>query len=320
MFYPQVKPHISPSALQAWHNNRSTFVRSYFIGIKSPETSAMKGGTMVHKLIEMGLYPAKKFFDRNEHEIVIPLKDGINVLGKPDSYGTHQAGNGVIEVVDYKTGKEDTWSNEKVALDLKCKATAWLVLMQHRAEGYTPTAVTHYVEYIPTEWNAEAHEVQPCADKESVLYQATFTAEELDAFTELISKTVDEVNEEYPNFVNSTDAFVNMEDVLALADIESTIKNLEADAEIIKERLKGQLEMGDRKSFESPMGTVYFVDKKVYEYPSDLTGKTEDGVEVTTEFAEKVSTAIKVAKKNYEMGAEPKTISRSVAFRLKKQK
>lgn len=318
MFYPQLKPHISPSALQAWHNNRSTFVRSYFMGIKSPETSAMKFGTTLHKLIEMGMYPAKTVFSRNEHELVVDLKDGILALGKPDSYDVLPVG-GCVSVVDYKTGKEDTWSNGKIALDLKCKMTAWLVLKQARKEGYQPTAVIHYVEYIPTEWDTEGRELRPCADKESVLYEATFSAEELDAFTDLIIKTVDEVNEEYPLFANSTDAFVNMEDVLTLADIESQIKELEADADVIRERLKGQFEIGGIKTFSSPVGTVYITEKKSYEYPEDLVGKTEDGREVTAREVELVTTAMKVAKKNFEMANEPKSIGRSLAFRAKKK-
>lgn len=320
MFYPQLKPHISPSALQAWHNSRSMFIRSYFMGEKTPETSSMKGGTMVHKLIEMGLYPAKKVFERNENELVIALKDGINVLGKPDSFSVYPLPhNGSVEVVDYKTGKEDGWSNEKVATDLKVITTAWLVLQQARIEGYSPTCVNHYLEYIPTEWDEVVREIRPVADKESVLYSAVFTAEYLDEFTNFIKKTVDEINEEYPNFVNSTDEFVNMQDVLELADIETQAKELEARADIIKERLKGQLEMGNRKNFESPVGTVYITEKKTYEYPEDLVGKTELGEEITLFRAEEVATAIKVAKKNYEMINEPSSVSRSVAFRLKKK-
>lgn len=320
-FYPQLKVYISPSALQAWHNSRSMFIRSYFMGEKTPETSSMRGGTMVHKLIEMGLYPAKKVFERNEKELVIELKDGINVLGKPDSFSVYPLPhNGSIELVDYKTGKEDGWSNEKVATDLKVITTAWLVLQQARAEGYSPLCVTHYLEYIPTEWDEVTREIRPVADAESVLYSAVFTVEYLDGFTDFIKKTVDEINEEYPNFVNSTDEFVSMEDVLELADIETQAKELEARADIIKERLKGQLEMGNRKNFESAMGAVYITEKKTYEYPADLTGKTESGETITLQDLEEATVAIKVAKKNYEMINEPKTVSRSVAFRLKKQK
>lgn len=319
MFYPQIKKHLSPSAFQAWHNNRSLFIRSYFMGEKSPETSSMKAGTAIHSLIENGLYPAQKRFDRNEHEVVIEVKDGVLALGKPDSYGTH-AINGVIELVDYKTGKEDLWTNEKVAIDLKCKMTAWLVLMQHRKEGYTPTAVKHYLEYIPTFWNEEAHEIQPVPDVSSTVYEATYTAEELDEFTKVIEATIDEVNAEYPAFMASTDEFVNRDDVLELADINSQIVELEAKADIIKERLGEQLKMGNRKNFESVVGTVYITEKKTYEYPEDLLCKTEGGEEFTLADFETYSVGAKVAKKNYELSNEPKTVSQTVAFRAKKKK
>jgi hypothetical protein len=40
-------------------NQRSAFVRSYFEGEKTPETASMRTGTKVHRMIEMGLIPAK---------------------------------------------------------------------------------------------------------------------------------------------------------------------------------------------------------------------------------------------------------------------
>jgi len=107
--------------------------------------------------------------------------------------------------------------------------------------------------------------------------------------------------------------------VLELANINSQIVELEAKADIIKERLGEQLKMGNRKNFESVVGTVYITEKKTYEYPDTLIGKTEDGAEVTLARFKEEETAIKVAKKNYELTNEPKTVSRTVAFRAKKK-
>ncbi len=81
MFYPDKKEHMSPSALDSWFNGRGNFIKSYFEGIKSPETAAMTAGKKVHALIEGGMIAAQKVYDVHEQKISIEIKTGYRFMG-----------------------------------------------------------------------------------------------------------------------------------------------------------------------------------------------------------------------------------------------
>lgn len=316
-FYPDVKAHMSPSALDAWFNNRSMFMRSYFAGEKSPTTAAMKGGTRIHALIEGGMYAAQKVFSASEKEIYIDISKDRRFLGIPDGYEevTFEPGKGFplqVEFVDYKTGKENAWK-EKLPSDLKMKATAWLVW---KING-EPERVLGHIEYIPTEWDSVAKEVIPKIDATSELISYTYHAEDLRSFTQVILKAMDEVNEAYEKWLTSTDEFVSQDDMLAYVDLKKKKDEIEGKMKEIAERITDQLDFGGKTTISSPLGTFYITERETYKYPPTI--KIDFGEHVLTlADAEEIEMAAKAAKKRYETENEPEAISRSMGFRAAK--
>lgn len=312
-FYHDIKAHMSPSAFANWHNARSQFVRSYFLGEKSPETSSMKGGKQIHALIEAGLLPAKHVYVNNEKELTQFAEfEGhtFKVLGIPDSFGTVEDGS--VMFVDYKSGKENTWDSAKLAGDLKMKLTAWLVW---NTVG-CPPFVRGYIEYIPTQWNKETKEIEPTGEESQEVAAFTYTGEELGAFTAVIVDTMLQVNEAYKIWLESTDEFVNQDDVARYAEIEQEIKDREAEQEIIAERLTDQLGMGKKETLATPFGSFFFKITKKYVYPKDL--RLEDGMLLET--AEEIATRVSAAKKKFETENDPTNVSKSLVFRANKKK
>ncbi len=306
-FYPDIKPHISPSAFQAWHRQRSSFIKSYFKGEKIPENSAMRAGTKIHALIEGGFLPADNRFENNESEMVVQLSNGVEMLGIPDSYGKH---DGTINFVDYKTGKENKWSAEMLASDLKMLATAWLVW---HVTGRLDEGVVGILEWIGTEWNGE--ELVPI-DEPHASYSYHYTKEALEKAEKSILKTTKEVNEEYKNFGKSTEEHIDRADTEDYAKLEEQKKEIEIKQDAIKERILDQMVMGSVKSFKTELGTFSVTVRKSYKYPDKLEAE-HDGKKYTLEGVTKISAAMSAAKKNYELENEPDSTSKSIGFRAK---
>jgi len=311
MFYPDIKPHISPSAFAQWHRQRSAFIRSYFKGEKTPETAAMRDGKKVHALIEGGLLDATHRFEHHEQELVIELPNQVKVLGYPDSYST--AKDGVASFVDYKTGEENHWTREELASDLKMLCTAWLVW---KTTG-EPALVNGYIEWIPMEWDGK--ERVPVEDGEHKIFDVVYSSESLMDFEKTLIRTIDEINAEYPKFLESTDGFISPEDCAEYAQLELQKKEIEEKQKAIKERLQEQMQFGGVNTYQSDFGTFYITEKKTYEYPTTLRVDYKD-MGLVLEDAEAISAAASAAKKNYELEAEPKSVTKSVGFRAKKEK
>ena len=312
MFYPDQKPHISPSALDNWINSRSNFVRSYFEGEKSPETSAMKAGTKIHRLIEAGLIPAKHVFDIGEDEVNVVIKDGIKVMGKPDSM-TQKPKDGIAYFVDYKSGKANDWK-EKLPKDVKMRTTAWLVWNANQK----PEKVIGYIEYIATTWDPVAKEVVPIEGIPTESIEQVYTAKELEDFTQVILKAIDDVNDFYETWKNSTSEFISDEDCREYVDLENQIAELTAKQDAIKEKIMGQMDFGYKVNYKTPFGTFYITERKTYEYPEAMRINYLD-YGLTLADADEIAGAVKVAKKNYELIAEPKSTSRSLGYRKAKE-
>lgn len=310
-FYPEVKPHISPSALMSWHNQRSNFIRSYFKNEKTPETSAMKAGTKIHALIEAGFIEAKNVFSVNEDTLTYNITEDILVLGKPDSYEFNSE-NGYAEFVDYKTGKNDGWTNEKLAVDLKMRTTAYLVWKKTNE----PESVKGYLEWIGTEWNGS--EIVPSG--EGAVYEYTYSADELKNFESVILKTIDEVNAEYLKFLSVGETVLDNEDIEEYVRLENQKAEIEEKQNAIKERVADILTIAGQKSAETPFGTFYFTDRKKYEYPDDLEFETKSGEVVSLAYAKEVALGAGVAKKMFEAENDPVSVSKSFSFRAKKPK
>lgn len=312
LFYHDIKPHLSPSAIAQWHYSRSQFIRSYFAGEKSSETLAMKTGKMLHALIEGSMLDVQRKYTFIEKGITIscalPKGGDATIYGIPDSYGKN-------EFVDYKTGQENTWTVEKLATDVKMLCTAWLVWQVNGCGD----GVQAWIEWIPTEWNGE--ELVPKGTVEDhKIVGCFYTAATLKEFEKVIAHTVKEVNEEYVKWVAAEGmAFVSDDDCVEYATLEAQKKEIEAKQKLIKERIGEQMSFGGERTHESSVGTFYVTERKTYEYPKSLKARLADGSDVTLERAEEIEAAIGVVKKEYEMTAEPKVVSRSIGFRPKKK-
>lgn len=314
MFYHDIKEHMSPSALAQWHNGKGQFVRSYFAGEKSPETKAMTAGTEIHALIEAGIIKAKHVYDCNEQTLKIPVgTTEFWFLGKPDSFES-EAHLDEVHFVDYKSGKANDWE-EKLPTDLKMRATAWLVWRQTGM----PSSVFGHIEYIQTTWDSEQKKVVPVDGKETEVISIEYTAKELGDFTKVIANTMRDVNDFYEEWKQSTGDFVNSEDVNRYAELKQEVEGLEAELEEVGLRILVQMEFGGEENHKTPFGSFFIRETCSYEYPKDLPFSV-DGKELNLENAEKIASAAKAAKSNYELINEPKTVTRKVNFRRIKEK
>lgn len=316
MFYPFLKPHISPSALSTWYGAKQSFIKSYFEGEHFKGNSATDFGKVVHGLIEGGLFPAKKVFDQSEVQIIIPLENGVNALGTPDSF-TLVPTDDTIQVVDYKTGKEDGWSATEIAGDLKVKFTCWLALQASREAGFNPLFVKFYIESFQTFWNPRKKKLELMPNDESELYEFQYTAVELDAFTLVINKTVNDVNEAYTKWKESTDEFVDKESVKEFGEVQKQITELEARAEVLKERIGEQMTFGNKDNFSTDVGTFYFTTKEKWSYPPEMPIGYE---QFTLKTFEDIGACVKSAKLTFETENKPVSSSKSLGFRAKKEK
>lgn len=314
-FYHEKKEHMSPSAMATWFTSKANFVKSYFEGEKGPTTKAMEGGTVIHRLIEAGLIPAKHVYAMAEPELKFPVPGSdYFFMGRPDSCD-EVAKDDAARFVDYKSGKANDWV-KKLPTDLKMKATAWLVWMQTGK----PSKVFGAVEFIATTWDPETRSVVPIEGIPTEEILITYQAEDLEAFTGVIVKTMDEVNAFYEKWGDSTSEFVSEEDVDRYIALEEKREAIVAEQDEIKERLQGQMEFGGILNHKDPRGTFYLTEKATYSYPKDLSFEvvdpaTSEAEMISLEKAGMVDAAAKAAKKNYELVSEPVSTSTSIGFR-----
>lgn len=320
-FYHEKKAHMSPSAFDNWHRNRAAFVGSYFEEKAKVDTAAMRGGREIHRLIEGGFLEAKHVYDGAEDELKVQVPGSdFHFLGMPDSYTT-KAKRNQAAFVDYKSGKANEWK-EKLPTDLKMKATAWLVWIVTGQPG----KVLGAIEYFATTWDPEQKKVVPISDRESEIIDIVYTAEELQAFTGVIIRTMEEVNAAYEKWLNQED-LVSREDLDRYEELAAQVEPIELEMDEIKERIKTQMEFGGKLTHKASFGTFSIRENKTYAYPPELPVITEKEVnglpvveEYTLEETEEIGAAAKTAMKNFELISEPVTRSTSISFRAAKEK
>lgn len=310
---------MSPSAIAAWHSRRSNFVKRYFEEEEMVKTKAMEAGTMIHRLIEGGMMEAKCRYDETEKELRVHLTDDVDFMGYPDSH-TSEAKDSVAKFVDYKSGKANHWE-DKLPTDMKMRATAWLVWK----ETGEPDEVVGQVEYIPTTWNPEAEEVQPIEGAESEVVSYTYTASELEGFTDVIMKSIEDVNEFYEKWQESSDQFVEESDVKEYENLRAKkdefVEDIDTKIDDVQSRIESQMKFGGITTYRGEGGTYSLRSYESYDHPDELTVHY-DGEELTLKEAKKrkkgLKDAIKVAKKNYERITEPESVKESISFYRKK--
>lgn len=316
-FYPDIKPHISPSALANWYDAKGTFVRSYFMGQKSPETSSMRAGKKIHAMAEGGLLDVQHRFEHHEKTLTVelPVEGAVyKVLGIPDSFGMS---SGIASFVDYKSGKENTWDKNRLASDLKMKTTAWLVWQ----ETGKPMKVIGYIEYIPTQWNPITKEVEPTGEASIQAGEIIYDAADLEAFTGVILNTIVDINVGYQEWLESTDEFINQDDVAAYAQLDQEVREREAQMDEIIERIADQMKLGGKETIQTPFGSFYFTSTKKYDIPKDLMVEVEEtDIKIPLAQAELITAASSAAITKFKTENQPVSVTKSVTFRAKKNK
>lgn len=336
-FYPEKKKHISPSGFASWFTQRAGFIRSYFEGLRSADTEAMKAGTMIHQLIEGNFLQVKHKYEYAERTLCFALFEADEILtqqldvredgsydlpgsalaaiyGVPDSFGL--VGLDAAVFVDYKSGKENTWDDVKLAGDLKMKFTALLVWL---ATG-KPHTVKGFIEYLPTVWNPVTRKVELIDGEEStVAGEVNYTRKELEAFLPVIVATIHEINEAYPVWESSSDEFVNMDDVAQVAELRRKRDAIEAQLVVLMERISDQMEMGRKETLSTPVGTFFFTNRKKYAYPPNLEVTLPDGAmvllgKIEPAYAE-IEASIDAAKKKFETENKPESVGRTLSFK-----
>jgi len=318
MFYPNEKPHMSPSALAAWHNSRSSFVKRYFEKEEGFTSKAMEAGKAIHKLIEAGMMDAKCQYDMNEQELRVELET-VDFMGYPDSF-TKKPEKSVARFVDYKSGKANNWE-DKLPTDIKMRATAWLVWN----ETGKPDTVVGEVEYIPTTWNPDAKEVIPIEGAETEVMEYKYEADELEAFTDVIEKAIEDVNDFYEKWGDQSEDFISQDDVNEYESLraEKDKINEDLDQKIgdVQERIETQMKFGGLSTYRGEGGTYSLRTYPSYEYPEELKVRF-DGEEMklreAQELQSNIKDAIKASKKNYELATEPESVKESLSFRKKR--
>jgi hypothetical protein len=320
-FFPNIKPHLSPSAFACWHASRSSYIKSYFENGEKYDSYAMKAGKQIHALIEAGLLKVIHNYAIREKQLTVPIGNDILALGTPDSYEvfevkneTEQIYENYVRFVDYKSGKENGWEDAVLYGDQKMRFTSWLV-WKHTDR---PKKIYGSIEYIPTQWNAKTHEIEPTGEDSSIVAEFVYTYNEMVAFSETMMKAVKDINAEYDKWLESAD-FVDRENVREYVELYEQNEKIEARMEELKELIGGQLDIGGKLTFVDEAGSFYFNTKKKFEYPTGLRVNYKD-YGITIEDAEEIAKFASSAKKNFEVANDPISVSKTLAFRPKKKK
>jgi hypothetical protein len=82
----------------------------------------------------------------------------------------------------------------------------------------------------------------------------------------------------------------------------------------LKKSIMDQMEFGGVMNHKIPEGTFYITERETYAYPESLKINYRD-YGLVLEDAEEIGSAVKVAKKNFELINDPVSTSKSVGFR-----
>lgn len=307
----------------------------------------MKVGKQVHQLVEMGVIHVNHKFEYAEQPLVVAffpngtteniaaemqadgtalydLPEGASFAsyGVPDSHERHNTGDSTKNgedydtayFVDYKSGKDkETWDNVKLAGDLKMKLTAFLV-WHHTGK---PSKVVGSIEHIPVVWNPVSRTIEPTDEESTVVATCEYSAQEMASFEHILRATVVEINAAYLEYGNSSDEFVNQDDVSEFGTLDKQRIEIEARQAILRERIAEQLEMGKKDTLSTPYGTFSFTTRKKYVYPEQLT-VNGSGMILTLAQADAITEGAAAAKKKWETENKPESVTRSFMFRPKK--
>lgn len=261
MFYPEKKVNLSPSSIEAWITNKSQFKSRYFEN-KSFTTHQMATGTEVHKEIEKGLVPVKKFFSKFEEKYKTDLSfifEDLELFGIMDGY------DGKAEFVDYKTGKK--WTQDQVDQSVKQEIYAYMIFKNNPDMN----EVIGSIEWVEVEDGQATGETE-------VLSKKYRRDEVVTIWDERLPEIVQEVNEAYEQFLKEKEEYGEniINTVGKLYEVKTKIKMLQNEESKLKELLEEEMKNAELEKVKTDELQASYMERKVYVLPKGLTAREEE--------------------------------------------
>lgn len=291
----------SPSQLKTWIDNEKNYIKWYIKGEARPTSKYMQFGSFIHKAIEEGksdnpvldwIVGSVPRLDVAEQSVEIATridKEVIILNGILDSYS--QSGD---ELIDYKTGKAGTWSDEVVGKDVQFKFYA---LMHKLLTKRMLKKVT--VVHLHTTEN-ENGDVILTGDYD--VFTHTPTKSDLDDVKKHLSNFIKWTKTVTEEKINSDVNKELSEVVLKMRAIKAQQDALEMEYDNLKAIVLADMEKTGQLEIKTDNAHLFFTTRKTYEYPEEV--KT-------------LEAGYKKAKTEWEETHEPKTITKSLTFKLK---
>ena len=279
MFYTEVRGHTSPSALSQFVSNRNEFEARYFAGEKTFVNKAMMNGTQVHKDIELGMKEVQLRYEHIEEKVTVAIKAGrlkLDLLFIPDSYEEQK--NKVV-FVDYKTGSE--WTQKRAKDDFKQAVCAFGLWKKYGKE------VVGAIEHIAD-------------DGSTKVYKVKYTEERMKEVEKDVARIVKEINKAYEEYQERTDVFIDEGDLQRYAELKLEKKKIDDELAGLSDRIAGTMEAGGLNKTKTPVGTFFFTERKVYEFPPEIM---------------KLDKELKEKKSDFQKKTKPKKITRTLSYR-----
>lgn len=218
----------------------------------------------------------------------------------------------LMRLKEFKTWK-NPWTQEKV--DTHWQLEIYCMLIK-RLSWKLPQDVE--LIWIETQ-NNENGDIIPTWKIERFKYNAKEHEKDIMKWEKEIPRIFKEIQEAQIEWEeqkeNENQAWVEEMLIMDLYTLVNKQEQLEEEINSLKERIKEQMMENSVEKFEMPsIGTVYFMDRKTYEYPWEICIRTDL---LKKEFAEKEK-EIKVMKNEFEKTVTP-IISRSLVFKKSKQ-
>lgn len=295
---------MSASQLNVWLESPKNYINWYIKGKPRPTSKYMEFGSFIHKAIEEGksenpvldmLISIIPRLEVPEKKLKITDKIGktnITLNGILDSYDMEE---GVL--IDYKTGKAGTWSIDRVMDTFQFKFYA------HLHQLFTKKKLKEIVVVHIHTMEDEEGTVVLTGDFDVYHYKPTpqdikdvkYALKSFLEWTETLTEEM--LSEEIPEDIANCIALMSM--------IKKDIASLEEKYDGFKTTVEAYMEQNGSLELKNDVAHLFYTTRKTWEYPQEIKNM-EDGV--------------KKSKKDFEKDHEPKTITKSLTFKLQEEK
>lgn len=339
---------LSYSKINSWLTNRKQFIKTYFEKEPFFETSEILFGKLVWTMIELGETSDKQLLmdrclmwfdgvvddDQRKSKILSIHFDNIKKSNLPTQiaelsfdlesqfetklqsfiknvcvmwYADNISAD-MMNLKEFKTWKT-TWTQDKVNNFIQLEIYCYLI---KELTGKIPdnveliwieTVNNEQWDVVPT-WKIERFEYVPA---DNIVNIFKWSARIPKIFAE-----IQEAQEEWENQKQQEDqGGIEEMLILDLYSLTNKIEKLQEEEKMIRERIREDMLVHSVEKFELPdIGAVYFMDKKIYDYPWEI--QIQENL-LKKEYEEK-GKVIKAMKKEYEETVTPE-INKILVFK-----